>query len=87
MAWYPSATKMELQPESDTQPAIRPTQFIMHSIVAPWTPRRTYEYWQNSNLESHFGLGYDGTWRNTSAPRLERTPTPAPTGGRTVQAP
>lgn len=60
MAWYPSATKMELQPESDTQPAIRPTQFIMHSIVAPWTPRRTYEYWQNSNLESHFGLGYDG---------------------------
>jgi len=62
MAWYPSATKMELQPESDNQPAIRPTQFIVHSIVAPWTPQRTYEYWRDStNLESHFGLGYDGS--------------------------
>lgn len=60
MAWYPGAERLELQPESDTQPAIRPTQMIVHSIVAPWTPRRTYEYWQNSNLESHFGLGYDG---------------------------
>jgi len=61
MAWYPGATKMELQPESDSQPAIRPTQFIVHSIVAPWTPQRTYEYWQTVNLESHFGLGYDGS--------------------------
>lgn len=62
MAWYPGATKMELQPESDDQPAIRPTQFILHSIVAPWTPQRTYEYWRDStNLESHFGLGYDGS--------------------------
>jgi len=62
MAWYPGATKMELQPESDAQPAIKPTQFILHSIVAPWTPQRTYEYWRDStNLESHFGLGYDGS--------------------------
>ncbi|WP_330236166.1 N-acetylmuramoyl-L-alanine amidase [Streptomyces sp. NBC_00566] len=62
MAWYPGATKMELHPESDQQPAIRPTQFIVHSIVAPWTPKRTYEYWRDStNLESHFGLGYDGS--------------------------
>lgn len=62
MAWYPGATKMELQPESDGQPAIVPTQFILHSIAAPWTPRRTYEYWRDStNLESHFGLGYDGS--------------------------
>lgn len=62
MAWYPGAKKMELQPESDAQPAIRPTQFILHSIVAPWTPERTYEYWRDStNLESHFGLGYDGS--------------------------
>jgi hypothetical protein len=53
---------MELQPESDGQPAIVPTQFILHSIAAPWTPRRTYEYWRDStNLESHFGLGYDGS--------------------------
>ena len=62
MAWYPGAKKMELQPESDSQTAIRPTQFIVHSIVAPWTPQRTYEYWRDStNLESHFGLGYDGS--------------------------
>lgn len=61
MAWYPAATRMELQPESDSQPAIRPTQFILHSIAAPWTARRTYEFWRDSsNLESHFGLGYEG---------------------------
>lgn len=62
MAWYPDAVKMELQPESDQQQAIRPTQFIVHSIVAPWTARRTYEYWRDStNLESHFGVDYEGT--------------------------
>ncbi|MEU3125800.1 N-acetylmuramoyl-L-alanine amidase [Streptomyces sp. NPDC006874] len=61
MAWYPRAKKYELQPESDSQPAIRPTQFIVHSIIAPWTARRVYEYWRDStNLESHFGLGYAG---------------------------
>ncbi|WP_406201607.1 peptidoglycan-binding protein [Kitasatospora sp. NBC_01560] len=62
MAWYPGAEKMELQPESDEQPAIVPTQVIFHSIAAPWTPRRIYEYWRDStNLESHFGVGYDGS--------------------------
>lgn len=61
MAWYPGATKYELQPESDSQPAIVPTQFILHSIAAPWTAKRVYEYWRDStNLESHFGLGYAG---------------------------
>ncbi|MFJ8386228.1 peptidoglycan-binding protein [Streptomyces sp. NPDC094438] len=61
MAWYPGAKKMELQPESDAQPAIRPTQLILHSIAAPWTPERTYEYWRDStNLESHFAVGFDG---------------------------
>ncbi|MFF8829342.1 N-acetylmuramoyl-L-alanine amidase [Streptomyces sp. NPDC015131] len=61
MAWYPHATKMELQPESDSQAAIRPTQFILHSIAAPWTARRVYEFWRDStNLESHFGLGFRG---------------------------
>ncbi|MFF2042983.1 peptidoglycan-binding protein [Kitasatospora sp. NPDC058170] len=61
MAWYPGAERMELQPESDEQPAIVPTQVIFHSIAAPWTPRRIYEYWRDStNLESHFGVGYDG---------------------------
>lgn len=62
MAWYPGAVKMELQPESDSQPAIRPTQFIVHSIIAPWTAQRTYEYWRDStSLESHFGVDYEGT--------------------------
>lgn len=59
MSWYPGAIKMELQPESDDQAAIRPTQFIIHSIAAPWNTRRIYEYWRDStNLESQFGLGY-----------------------------
>lgn len=63
MAWYPGAERMELQPESDDQPAIVPTQMILHSIAAPWTPRRIFEYWRDStNLESHFGLGYDGAF-------------------------
>lgn len=62
MAWYPGAEKMELQPESDNQAAINPTQLIFHSIAAPWTTRRTFEYWRDStNLESHFGSAYDGT--------------------------
>ncbi|MFE3043328.1 peptidoglycan recognition protein family protein, partial [Kitasatospora indigofera] len=61
MAWYPGAERMELQPESDAQAAIVPTQLIAHSIAAPWTPRRIFEYWRDStNLESHFGLGFDG---------------------------
>ncbi|NEC90482.1 N-acetylmuramoyl-L-alanine amidase [Streptomyces sp. SID12501] len=61
MAWYPGATRMELQPESDDQAAIRPTQLIVHSLAASWTAERTYEYWHDStNLESHFGLGYAG---------------------------
>jgi hypothetical protein len=52
---------MELQPESDAQPAIRPTQFIVHSLAAPWTAQRTFEYWRDStNLESHFAVGYEG---------------------------
>lgn len=61
MAWAPFARKLELQPESDTQAAITPTQYILHSIAAPWTVQRIYEYWLDStNLESHFGLAYDG---------------------------
>lgn len=60
MAWCPFAKKMELQPESDAQPAIRPTQLIIHSMAAPWTVERLFEYWKSSALESHFGLGYGG---------------------------
>lgn len=62
MAWYSGARKIELQPESDSQQAITPTQFIMHSIAAPWDEQRLYEYWRDStNLESHFGLDFDGS--------------------------
>lgn len=61
MTWYAGARKRELQPESDAQPAIRPTQLILHSIAAPWDGERMYEYWRDStNLESHFGCDYDG---------------------------
>ncbi|SOB83129.1 N-acetylmuramoyl-L-alanine amidase [Streptomyces sp. 1331.2] len=62
MSWYPAAQRMELQPESDAQPAISPTQFIVHSIAAPWSPGRVFEYWRDStNLESHFAVGFDGS--------------------------
>lgn len=56
MSWWPFAKKLELQPESDDQPAIRPTQFIVHTIVAPWTPERTYEYWRgySARLRSRY---------------------------------
>lgn len=60
MSWCPFAMRRTL-PENSTQAAIVPTQFIMHSIAAPWTEQRVYEYWRDStNLESHFGLGYAG---------------------------
>lgn len=63
MAWYPGARRMELQPESDNQPAIVPDQFIAHSVAAPWNEQRIGEYWAQPgiNLESHFGLDYDGS--------------------------
>lgn len=62
MAWYAGARRLELQPESSQQPRITPTQFIAHSIAAPWDEVRMYEYWRDStNLESHFGLDFDGS--------------------------
>lgn len=62
MSWYPDAVKLELQPESSSQPAIKPTQFILHSVAAPWDEKRIYAYWHDStNLESHYGLDYDGS--------------------------
>lgn len=61
MALYPGARKL-LIPENYTQADIVPIQFILHSIIAPWGPDRTGEYWRQTgiNVESHFGLGYDG---------------------------
>lgn len=60
MAWCPFAIRREIA-ENSTQAAITPTQFIVHSIAAPWTEKRIYEYWRDStNLESHFGLSYNG---------------------------
>jgi N-acetylmuramoyl-L-alanine amidase len=61
VAWCPFAQRMEVQPESDEQPAITPTQMIAHSLAAPWTAQQAYRYWhEDTNLESHFGLGYGG---------------------------
>lgn len=60
MTWCPFATKFRI-PEDGTQPSIRPTQMIFHSIAAPWSGLRTGEYWRDStSLESHAGLGYTG---------------------------
>lgn len=60
MALYSGAAKL-LLPESRSQARIRPTQFIIHSLSAPWTVRRTYEFWRDStSLESHFGIDYTG---------------------------
>ncbi|WP_328434601.1 peptidoglycan recognition protein family protein [Streptomyces sp. NBC_00425] len=62
MAWWGKAIKLELQPESDDQPAIRPTQVIFHSEAAPWDEQRLYRYWRDStSLESHFGVDFDGS--------------------------
>ena len=58
--WFPGATRLELEPESDDQPAIVPTQFIVHSEAAPWDNKRLLEYWQSTNLEAHFGVDYAG---------------------------
>lgn len=61
MSFYAGATQLTLQPEQSSQATITPDQFIMHSIAAPWTAQRVYEYWRDStNLESHFGLGFVG---------------------------
>lgn len=60
MARYPGALWDPI-PENSTQADIRPTQFIVHSVIAPWTAKRIGQYWREStNLESHFGLGYAG---------------------------
>lgn len=60
MARYPGA-KWDPIPENSTQATITPTQFIVHSVIAPWTADRIGQYWREStNLESHFGLGYAG---------------------------
>lgn len=58
---YEIATWMPI-PETNTQRKIDPHTFIVHSIVAPWEPTRTRDYWNQSgvNLESHFGIGYGG---------------------------
>lgn len=60
MARYPGALWLPI-PENSTQSKIVPTQFICHSVVAPWTVQRLREFWRDStNLESHFGVDYTG---------------------------
>src|SRR5690348_11919131 len=62
MARYPGARWLPI-PETNTQASINPTQFILHSIIAPWTVERVQAYWMEAgvNVESHFGVGYSGT--------------------------
>lgn len=61
MTLYPDIAQQLLLPENRTQSRITPRLFIVHSIIAPWTVQRTYEYWRDStNLESHFGNDYNG---------------------------
>lgn len=61
MARYREATWLPI-PENTTQPRITPTQFILHSAAAPWSPKRLRDFWNEPgvNTESHFGVGYDG---------------------------
>lgn len=61
MTLYTDIAQQLLLPENKTQARITPRLFIFHSIAAPWTVQRTYEYWRDStNLESHFGVDYNG---------------------------
>src|SRR5690606_35901982 len=50
-------------PENKTQAKIKPTQFIIHSVVAPWDENRIQQFWNESgvNTEFDFGLDYDGS--------------------------
>lgn len=61
MTLYTDIADLFLLPENNTQARITPRLCIFHSIIAPWTVQRTYEYWRDStNLESHFGNDYNG---------------------------
>ncbi|MFF9488782.1 N-acetylmuramoyl-L-alanine amidase [Streptomyces sp. NPDC014676] len=61
MARYREATWLPI-PETTTQPRITPTQLILHSTAAPWSPKRLRDFWNERGVttESHFGVGYDG---------------------------
>lgn len=62
MSRYPGAVWLPI-PESRAQAHISPTQVILHSVAAPWSIQRIGQYWQEAgvNVESHFGVGYDGS--------------------------
>ncbi|WP_016823214.1 peptidoglycan recognition protein family protein [Streptomyces viridosporus] len=61
MSRYREAAWLPL-PENTTQPHIIPTQLILHSAAAPWSPKRLRDFWNERGVttESHFGVGYDG---------------------------
>ncbi|MET7293118.1 N-acetylmuramoyl-L-alanine amidase [Streptomyces griseoloalbus] len=61
MARYREATWLPI-PENTAQPRITPTQLILHSAAAPWSPERLRDFWNERGVttESHFGVGYDG---------------------------
>lgn len=62
MARYSKALWMPI-PENSRQAHITPTQFILHSVAAPWDEKRIQQFWQESGVvtESHFGVDYDGS--------------------------
>ncbi|MEU9351472.1 N-acetylmuramoyl-L-alanine amidase [Streptomyces griseoloalbus] len=61
MARYREATWLPI-PENTAQARITPTQLILHSAAAPWSPERLRDFWNERGVttESHFGVGYDG---------------------------
>lgn len=62
MARYSKAEWLPI-PENTTQADIKPSQFILHSMAAPWNEYRLQQFWNEGgiNTESHFGLDYDGS--------------------------
>lgn len=61
MAIYPKA-RVRLLPENATQPAIKPTQVILHTAIDGANTTSLYDWFNGStNLESHFYVGKDGT--------------------------
>jgi hypothetical protein len=62
MARYSKAVWLPI-PENTTQADIKPTQFILHSMSAPWNEKRLQEFWNQRGIstESHFGVDYDGS--------------------------
>jgi hypothetical protein len=62
MARYSKAKWLPI-PENHQQSHINPTQFILHSIAAPWDENRIQQFWNERGIdvEAHFSVDYDGS--------------------------